>query len=93
MKIKDLKCKCGSTDVQDISSDFGNTLGIYCKKCGRFIKWASKEERNLIKMAKEVPEQLSNSCFNCAHSKLEPYEEPCNTCTHNATLKNNWAPQ
>lgn len=47
MKIRKLKCSCGAADLTFISSDFGNTVGIYCKKCGRFVKWASKSEKKI----------------------------------------------
>ena len=45
MKIKDYKCKCGSDDF--FFTDKGNQKGIYCCKCGKWLKWADKGERNL----------------------------------------------
>lgn len=36
MKISDYKCKCGMH------------VGIYCNKCGKWLKWANKNERNLL---------------------------------------------
>lgn len=45
MKIKDYKCKCGSDDF--FFTDKGNQKGIYCCKCGKWLKWADKNERNL----------------------------------------------
>lgn len=44
MKIKDFKCSCGHDDFF-----FGQTLkkGIYCAYCGKWFKWANKDEQNL----------------------------------------------
>lgn len=46
MKIKDYKCKCGSNDFF-MSSLKGKPTGIYCSRCGKWLKWADKDERNL----------------------------------------------
>lgn len=45
MKIKDYKCKCGHNDF--FFADKGNQKGIYCSYCGKWIKWADKNEQNL----------------------------------------------
>lgn len=45
MKIKDYKCKCGHDDF--FFSDKGNQTGIYCSYCGKWLKWADKDEQNL----------------------------------------------
>lgn len=45
MKIKDYKCKCGENDF--FFDDKGNQKGIYCSYCGRWLKWANKDEQNL----------------------------------------------
>lgn len=50
MKIKDYKCKCGCNDFFFV--DKGNQKGIYCTKCGKWIKWATKEEARLIRHEK-----------------------------------------
>ncbi len=46
MKIKDYKCKCGCNDF--FFADKGNQKGIYCTKCGKWLKWADKDEKNLV---------------------------------------------
>jgi len=46
MKIKDYKCKCGSNDFF-LANKTETQTGIYCKKCGKWLKWANKAERNL----------------------------------------------
>lgn len=45
MKIKDYKCKCGHNDF--FFANEGNQKGIYCSYCGKWLKWADKDERNL----------------------------------------------
>lgn len=46
MKIKDYKCEnCGSDNLKFLNRD--SQVGIYCKKCGRFLKWADDEEKEL----------------------------------------------
>ncbi len=45
MKIKDYKCKCGHDDF--FFADKGSQQGIYCSCCGKWLKWADKDEQNL----------------------------------------------
>ena len=45
MTIKDYKCKCGHDDF--FFADKGNQTGIYCSYCGKWLKWADKDEQNL----------------------------------------------
>lgn len=45
MKIKDYKCKCGHDDF--LFADKGNQKGVYCSYCGKWLKWADKDEQNL----------------------------------------------
>lgn len=54
MKIKNYKCKGCGYDVFFFAYK-GNQCGIYCSHCGKWLKWASKDERNL-QMEQEVPE-------------------------------------
>lgn len=51
MKIKDYKCKCGHDDF--FFADKGSQKGIYCSYCGKWFKWADKDEQNLP--MKQVP--------------------------------------
>lgn len=46
MKIKDYKCKCGHNNF--FFADKGNQKGIYCSYCGKWFKWADKDEQNLV---------------------------------------------
>lgn len=42
-----IRCKkCGSTKV--FTDTKGNQTGIYCSDCGKWIKWATKDEIRLI---------------------------------------------
>ena len=45
MKIKDYKCKCGCDDFFFMNK--GVQVGIYCTLCGKWYKWADKDEQNL----------------------------------------------
>lgn len=43
----EIKCKkCGSTKV--FTDTKGSQTGIYCSDCGKWIKWATKDEIRLI---------------------------------------------
>ncbi len=46
MKIKEYKCKCGSDEL--FPARKGNHVGIYCCRCGKWLKWANKDEQNLL---------------------------------------------
>lgn len=51
-KDKDLfyQCKkCSGDDFWFMKK--GEQLGIYCKNCGRWLKWADKDERHLYEMS------------------------------------------
>lgn len=48
MKIKDYKCKCGNNDFFFVER--GNIMGIYCSYCGKWFKWANKDDKNLVIM-------------------------------------------
>lgn len=45
MRIKDYKCRCGNDDF--FFATVGNQNGIYCSYCGKWLKWANKNELNL----------------------------------------------
>lgn len=50
MKIKDYKCRCGHDDffLSTPENCIGeNHVGIYCSYCGKWFKWADKDEKNL----------------------------------------------
>ena len=45
MKIKNYKCRCGFDEFFFASK--GNQKGLYCTNCGKWLKWADKDEQNL----------------------------------------------
>lgn len=56
MKIKDYKCKCGHNDF--FFADKGNQKGIYCSYCGKWLKWADKDEQNLAMKKEPVIDKI-----------------------------------
>ena len=78
MKIKDIKCKCGHEDLFFINQK--KQTGIYCSYCGKFVKWANKDELNLtIKY---------NVCDGCIYDKAGTISSyPCTHCTRFYTDK------
>lgn len=56
MKIKDNKCKCGHDDF--FFADKGNQKGIYCSYCGKWLKWADKDEQNLAMKQEPILDKI-----------------------------------
>lgn len=51
MKILDYKCKCGCDEFMFVPNDNReNVLGLHCVRCGKWLKWANKNEKILYKM-------------------------------------------
>ena len=49
-KMFDHACKkCGCCEFGFLLK--GNQLGIYCSRCGRWLKWADKDEQNLYELS------------------------------------------
>ena len=46
--MKDYVCKCGAVNEVELQPK-GTAIGLYCTKCGRWFKWVTKEEANIIK--------------------------------------------
>lgn len=61
MRIADIKCSCGSDNVKGMSKG-GNKVGIYCMKCGKWLKWANTNEKNLIDI--EIENNYNKFLFN-----------------------------
>lgn len=70
MKIKDFKCKCGHNDF--FFADKGSQKGIYCSYCGKWLKWADKDEQNL------AMKQESKSEWQKDHEILKAYSDGAN---------------
>lgn len=43
----DYICKCGTTNEVELRPQ-GKAIGLYCKKCGRWQKWVTKDEAKAI---------------------------------------------
>lgn len=67
MKIKDYKCKCGHNDFFFV--DKGSQKGIYCTYCGKWLKWADKDERNLIMKQGSNLDKIKGDVINIADGK------------------------
>lgn len=51
--MKEMKCKkCGNDSF--FTQVKGDNMGAYCCKCGAWIKWLNKDERNLQEMVDYV---------------------------------------
>lgn len=71
MKIKDYKCKCGENDF--FFDDKGNQKGIYCSYCGRWLKWASKDEQNLTIEQESCDNAISRQAVLDLFNKSDEY--------------------
>lgn len=57
--MKDYKCpECGAANEVELRPQ-GNATGLYCKKCGRWIKWVGKDEYWTIKHRFEKTENTT----------------------------------
>ena len=55
----DYHCKnCNGIDFGFLQK--GAQLGIYCSRCGRWLKWADKDEQNLYEMNKPGQDNVAN---------------------------------
>ena len=70
MKIKDFKCKCDHNDF--FFADKGSQKGIYCSYCGKWLKWADKDEQNL------AMKQEPKSEWEQDHAILKAYSDGAN---------------
>lgn len=74
----------------------GNQLGIYCSKCGKWLKWADADERNLYELNKPVnlqpkigywvDDEFGSKCSYCGiYTHLDKFDRPmkfkyCSMC-------------
>lgn len=45
--------KCGCKVLKPILKYESNIIGLYCSRCGAWVKWANKDDRNLIIIKQE----------------------------------------
>lgn len=57
MKVKDYICACGHDDFMFLKHE--THTGIYCAYCGRWLKWADKQEKNLAAYFEKIKENRS----------------------------------
>lgn len=69
MKIKEYKCECGCEDF--FFKVKGNQTGIYCSSCGKWLKWADKNERNLMNSDNTVENARD---AERVHNSIDPKE-------------------
>ncbi len=50
-----MKCKCGSENF--FIEKNGNNMGLYCKKCEKWIKWLNKNELKAFEQNKDKKKQ------------------------------------
>ena len=67
--MKEYVCKCGSKRI--FIRDNGTQTGVYCKECGKWIKWASKKEIPFIE--EYIKEQNENDNSNT--NKIDEVKE------------------
>lgn len=66
-----MKCnRCGSEHVFLRSS--GNNVGIYCGDCGKWIKWATKDEIRVIEYKQA---EIANNRTTSEQKTAEKYKE------------------
>lgn len=66
MTIKDYKCKCGHDDF--FFANKGNQKGIYCSYCGKWYKWADKDEQNLTLNKESILDKIRDEIEQNAYS-------------------------
>lgn len=55
--MKQYKCKCGGTKF--FTKESGSATGLYCKKCGKWIKWLGKDELRLFEYEQSLKTEES----------------------------------
>lgn len=77
--------KCGS-ETQGITREQGNQIGLYCEKCGAWIKWLSHKAYELRKLQATAQSTINHNALIVYHC-LEK-QENCGfaDCYGNCTL-------
>lgn len=72
--IKMFECpKCNSNDV--FIEKNGNNTGLYCKKCGKWIKWLNKDEIRLVE--EQIKEHSKTTQYTSLLSMMQDILEKC----------------
>lgn len=83
MKIKDYKCKCGYNDF--FFADKGSQKGIYCSYCGKWLKWADKNEQNLAMKQEPILDKIRSEIEQGYCTVNNDYDHGCNYGLYIAT--------
>ena len=78
MKIKDYICKCGHNDF--FFADKGNQKGIYCSYCGKWVKWADKDEQNLAMKQEPVLDKIRAEIRNEQNMDYKCHRKTYDNC-------------
>ena len=54
----DYKCKCGNTN-NFFTETKGSNIGLYCKECGKWVKWLNKDEDRLFNLKQGFKQELN----------------------------------
>lgn len=70
--MNDIICsKCGGKDFFMKSKVNSNQTGLYCKNCGRWIKWLSKDEVRVFEQQQNLRKHITKvnflKCFACRY--------------------------
>jgi hypothetical protein len=50
-----MKCKCGNDEKFFLQNgQANNQVGLYCDRCGKWLKWASKDDKNIYNYKEET---------------------------------------
>lgn len=62
MTLPGVICKCGSEEI--LATQSNNHVKVICAKCGRYIKFANKQEKNLIEAITQRNPFINNTRRN-----------------------------
>ena len=77
----ELRCKyCGSLNLE--TEKKGTQTGVYCCDCGKWLKWATKEEIRLINhkdeyIVKKNPTLIDIKVIEDIKAEIEEYKTDC----------------
>lgn len=85
------KCKCGCTDMFVQSK--GNNIGLYCKSCGKWQKWLSKDEFRVFEHDKAYEYLIDNlnNFIDFLDKEIDRQLEREPLSVEDNIMKNSWA--
>lgn len=64
-----MQCKCGNNTF--FTEQKGKQVGIYCKECGKWQKWATKDEARKIDFSNKSNDELTQVVVDHFESELK----------------------